>query len=456
MDKSNYLSIIIEEEYKLINELIENGKLKEYRYLIDMFDKEKQELIDMIDKTPKEIYNYIIQEYLKMVKGISLLTPNLTTGIKDAKSGVSIYTYDGKTKENGVSIDEDTRFDLASITKLFTAILALKLNEEGKFDLSKNVSEYDSKYNLNIPIREMIKFYYDLRTDGRLDDDISLKELKKRLYSTKIIEKNTFVYSDIPYIILKEILPNSDENFKKYFNEEMGLAHTNYGIPNDKKARVMEKYKLYPGHAGIFSTSRDLTKFFDALNNNFLSNSSIEDLITPIIDSPMLLNKDNIKRVSRAMGVYIKHPEGIRVSEITNVMSHEAFAITGFTGTYASFDLKNELTANILANPLYNENEREITINNEQFIIKDCGKTFENGTKFKVTGKTTSVLNNSEIIEKIPFTRITNTLKEGQIYTLLKLRLAKNILMRKSLEEKAEILNKNIKETFENPKIIKR
>lgn len=426
-------------EYNLIMELIENGKLKEYRYLIDMFDKEKYELINMIDKTPAEIYNYIIKDYLKVFKGTLLLVPSLTTGIKDNKSGVSIYTYGSNT----IKIDKNTRFDLASITKLFTAILALKLNEEGKFDLNKNVSDYDSKYNLNIPIREMIKFYYDLRTDGRLDDDISLEELKRRLYSTKIIEKNTFVYSDIPYIILKEILPKSDDYFKKYFNEGMNLLNTNYSIPNDKKARVMEKYKLYPGHAGIFSTSSDLIKLFDALNNGFLSNDSIKNLITPIIDSPMLLNKGDIKRVSRAMGVYIKHPEGIRVSEITNVMSDEAFAITGFTGTYASFDLKNELSANILANPLSNIN-REIIVDNEQFIIKDCGKTFENGTKLKIKGKN---------INDIPFTRITNTLKEEQIYTLLKLRFAKEVLMSKAEEEKSDILKDDVIKTFEKKNI---
>ncbi len=488
MEKQEYLGIITEEEYKLINKLIQNGKLQEYRYLVEMFDKEKNELASYMDKTPEEVYDAIIADYLKTVKGISMLVPGLSTGIKDAKSGVSIYTYDGKTKKDGVSVDENTRFDLASSTKLFTAVEALKLAEEGKFDLDKLVSEYKGgKYgNLNILVEKMAKFYYDLRTDGRLDErdgDMSLEELQRRLASTSIVKDKTFVYSDIPFIVLRDILPDADEYFKKYFNEEMGLLQTSYdrsfGVltgmrdnetVNDPKARVMERYSLNPGHAGIFSTSKDLVKLFEKLNNGFLSNESITKMVTPALDTPILLNPDGtimykknrdgfttgVQNVNRGMGVYYKHPEGIRTNEMVNAMGDESFAIAGFTGTWATFDLKNGLTANILANPLSDENEREIVIDNEKFSIVDCSKHFEDGTKFKVAGKMSKVLDGEgNVVGSAPFTRITNTLKEAQIYTLLKLRLAKNSLMRKAEIEQSEVLSDAIVNSFENEKIVK-
>ena len=488
VEKQEYLSIITEEEYKLINELVKNGKLKEYRYLVDMFDKEKNELAFMMDKTPDEVYNKIASDYLKIVKGISMLVPGLSTGIKDTKSGVSIYTYDGKTFENGQDIDENTRFDLASSTKLFTAVEALKLAEEGKFDLDKLVSEYkDGKYSkLNIPVEKMSKFYYDLRTDGRLDDrdgDLSLEEFQRRLFLTSIVKDKTFVYSDIPFIILKDILPESDEYFKKYFNEEMNLLQTSYdrsfGVLtgmrenetiNDPKARVMTKYSLNPGHAGIFSTSKDLVKFFDSLNNGFLSKESIMRMVTPALDTPILLNPDGsicfkknkegyiseVQRINRGMGVYYKHPEGIRANEMANAMSDESFATAGFTGTWAAFDLKNGLTANFLANPLSLENEREIVIDNEKFNIVDCGMNFKDGTKFKVAGKNSKVLDNEgNVTQNVPFTRITNTLKEEAIYTLLKLRLAKNVLMRKAEIEQSSVLEDTVVNSFENSKTVK-
>ena len=484
MEKKEYLNIITLEEYKLINELVQNGKLQNYHYLVEMFDKEKNDLLNNMNKTPNEIYDLITYDYFKIVKGISMLVPGLSTGIKDAKSGVSIYTYNGEVSKDGENIDENTRFDLASSTKLFTSLEALKQAEEGKFDLDKSVKYYNDKYsNLDIPVEKMAKFYYDLRTDGRLDErdgKVSLEEFKRRLYSTEIARANTFLYSDIPFIILKDILIESDEYFKKYFNEEMSLLQTSYdrefgtltgGVVNelnlvhDPKARVMEKYSLNPGHAGIYSTSKDLVKLFDSLNNVFLSNESIIKMITPALKSPILLNLDGtiafnnegaIKNINRGMGVYYKHPEGIRVSDMADVLSDEAFAIAGFTGTYAVFDLKNELTANFLANPFFIVSEREVIIDNEKFKIADCGKSFEDGTKFKISGKMIKVLDNEgNVIQNVPFTRITNTLKEEAIYTLLKLRLAKNVLMRKAEMEQSSILADEVIKDFEANKTLK-
>ena len=488
MERQKYLEIIKDEEYKLINELVQNGKLQDYHYLVEMFDREKDELVNNMSKTPEEIYDGIIADYLKTLKGIGMLVPGLSTGIKDAKSGVSIYTYEGKTAYDGVDIDENTRFDLASSTKLFTTIEALKLAEEGRFDFDKLVSEYKSgKYtNLNISVEKMAKFYYDLRTDGRLDDgELSFDELHRRLASTKVMKDHTFIYSDIPFIILKDLLPEADWYFRKYFNEEMNLLQTSYdrnfgvltggkafelNLVHDPKARIMEKYCLNPGHAGIFSTSKDMVKLFDFLNKGFLSDESITRMITPALDILVLLNSDGTvmyrknkegfiigaRKVNRGMGVYYKHPDGIRVNEIVDAMSDRAFAIAGFTGSWATFDLENELTANILANPLSNAKTREIIIDNQKFNIADCGKHFEDGTIFKINGRMIKVLDcDGNLVDDIPFARITNTLKEMQIYTLLKLRLAKNVLMCKYELEQSEILYDTVSKSFESEKVIR-
>ena len=138
--------------YRFIYELVENGKLKEYHPIVEMFMDEKEKLASMIDKSPEEVYAAIIEEYLMKIEGIARLVPGLTTGIKDANIGTEIYTYSGKTKVNGEMVDEHTRFDIASVTKLFTTTLALKLAEEGKFSLDRSVSSYkNGKYKyLNI------------------------------------------------------------------------------------------------------------------------------------------------------------------------------------------------------------------------------------------------------------------------------------------------------------------
>ena len=484
MLKEEYQGIIIEEMYKIIYELVINGKLKEYHPIVEMFMDEKEELTSMIDKSPEEVYATIIKEYLMKVEGIAKLVPGLTTGIKDAKVGTEIYTYSGKTKENGEKVDEHTRFDIASVTKLFTTTLALKLSEEGKFSLDRLVSSYKGgKYKyLNIPAEEMAKYYYELRTPGRLDDVFSKNELNKRLSETSVVKEKTFVYSDIPFIILKDIIPDSDEYFKKYFNDEMKMLNTSYdyfgfltggeedelNMVHDPKARVMERYGINPGHAGVFSTSRDLVKFSDALRNGFLSDNSLKKMITPVVKTPMLLDENGnpvMKRdkngnaiepinILRAMGVQIKHPEGIRVSDFPLSVSDTAFVMTGFTGSHMVVDLKNGLTTNILANPISDNGQREVVIDNKRFIIRDCGKVFEDGTKFKVVNRTSEVYDKEgNLITKVPYTRITNTLKEEQINVLLKLRLAKNCLIRKAEFESEK---DEIHDVFETPRNIKK
>ena len=462
MNLHDYVKIIKEEEVKLINELVLNGGFN-ITDLIYMFDKESEMLISKVNESPKLIYNEIIDDYVKTAFEVSFLVPGMALGSKDARSGISLYVYNGKTRQNGEMINENTRFDLASFTKLFTVLEALKLAEEGKFDLDKLVSYYDNKYNLDISVEKMAKFYYELRTDGRLDENISFKELQRRLSSSKVICKNTFIYSDVPFIILKDIMPLADMNFKNYFNGIMGLQDTSYDgdfgsvtgskngeYVNDPKARVMEKYGIYPGHAGIFSTSKDLIRLFDFLNEGFLSHESVSKMITPIHDNPIILDKNsNIRYVNRAMGVYYKNPYGIKVNDMADVMSDEAFAIAGFTGTWAVFDLKNGLTANILGNPLSDDVIRSGN-------LKKLSEYF-GGVKFESALKTIKVLDDEDnLVCQLPFSRVTNILKEKSIYTLLKLRLAKNVLMRRAMIEKSGVLLNAVKDDFEKVKVIKK
>ena len=147
------------------------------------------------------------------------------------------------------------------------------------------------------------------------------------------------------------------------------------------------------------------------------------------------------------MGVYYKHPEGIRVNEMANPLSKEAFAIAGFTGTWACFDLMNGLSSNFLANPF--SRSKDAVIDEKFEVLNDYGTV-------KVDGKTIQIFDGENIIDTIPFTRITNVLKEESIYTLLKLRFAKKVLERKAVLEQSSVLKNEIVKVFETEKIIRR
>ena len=96
--------------------------------------------------------NSQIKNYLKSLKdsefsGAILVAQN--DKIIDEKAfGLSSIEYDVKNKIN-------TKFNIASITKLFTAVAALQLYEHGKIDLNKPIGNYLPDYT-NETVRKSV------------------------------------------------------------------------------------------------------------------------------------------------------------------------------------------------------------------------------------------------------------------------------------------------------------
>lgn len=482
----NEMSNIIQSELSsLLIELKENGKIndKDYKDLYAYLKKICILLYTNKDNSPNRIFDLIIEDYLKAVKGISILVPGLATSIKDDKSGIILETYSGKTTNYGEVIDEETRFDLASVTKMFTSIEFLKLQELGIIDSKQTIKDLSNgKYDLNFPISELPRFARVLKTNGRIDEDISREEFEKRLHNSYLDENEVFKYSDIPFIILKDLMPD-DDYFKKFYKEEMGLLNTSYerygkmtggnytsiDLPYDPKARNMMKFGYKePGHAGVFSTSRDLVMLYDNLKSGFLSKESIKNLITKAYkDDVIRLPGGNEININRAMGVYVKHSSGLKHSDVVPILSDEAFSIDGSSGTYTTYDLKNGLTANFLGNPFSRKEDKIIEVDNSEYTLKDTDSPFfDNGTLIKLCGKTLvlldkkgdpiTIVKDGKVVEDkngndekvtISYSNITNTLKTMQIYTLLALRLSNKVLYKKARLESDDYSRKVLDES---------
>ena len=90
----------------------------------------------------------MLPDFFNKIEVIIKNTPGLTIGIKDNVSKGELYIYEGKitSDKNALKVDEDTRFDLASVSKLFTAISLLKKQEAGKLDLQKKINSIISKH----------------------------------------------------------------------------------------------------------------------------------------------------------------------------------------------------------------------------------------------------------------------------------------------------------------------
>lgn len=183
-------------------------------------------------------------------------------------------------------IDENTLFDIASVTKLFTATVILRLMGEGKIDIFQRVGEFlgnfkDSKVEIIDLLTHRVKF------------DLMLSEYRAKFpndFKGKLIDItapaeriNNIDYHNLGYVYLGFIIErvtgqSLDQVFQNFFRE-FGLNKTttgartasfslvaseNYlgrlkkGITQDESAELLGGIA---GNAGIFSTANDLAKF---------------------------------------------------------------------------------------------------------------------------------------------------------------------------------------------------
>ena len=413
--------------------------------------------IELLEKSPDEVYDAIIKRYTETVTAISKLSPGIATALEDLQNNIYLSSYMGDIgDETKTKVTKDTRFDLASITKMFTALEALKLNQDGLFDIYSIIDEINlSPYKtLHINVLDIMRFKYELITKARIDEKgISSPEFYRRLLRPSI-GKNKYIYSDIPYIIAKTLLPNMHEFFAEYY-DELGYTTLGYNIDgvitggadflgvSDSKARQMMRLGIQPGHAGLFGTVDDVLKVGEILDNGFLSKDSLDMLVssgtsdyyTPLYGPTGALVK--YTAINHGTGVFIEHPEGLAVSEVIPGLSKHAFSATGYTGTYATYDLINGFATAFLPNPISiaatppNYLGYTCDENNHDLLEVD-GIPYPNGTiimsKYDSGKKIINAYNPSHhISSNRTYTSMTNQLKTEQLYTVYKLRLAKKV-----------------------------
>ena len=502
IDDTKFKKIQLEELHGLVVELLRNVSFKneesnnkvkellgeEAKEDINLFKELKTYLKEVSEQIyihrydqPNVIYDIIIDNYLKKVKGIASIVPGLTTSISDDKTGFSLETYSGVTSDNGEEIDENTRFDFASMTKLFTAALVLKLKEEGLFDDTKSVKELSNGFfeKLEIPASQLEKFCTCIRTEKRIDGDISKEIFDSLLKNAYKVDNLEYEYNDILYIILKMILPEDEDYFKMYFHDELRLLDTSYkkfgkmtggsssaiDLPYDPKAKNMIKFGYTePGHAGLFGTTRDLVKLHKQLKG-FLNKESLKYLVTKGLDKDRIIDdKGKPVNVNKAMGVFVNVTGGLKRGEVVPYLSKNAFSSVGSSGSYSTFDLDNGLTANFLSNPYSGDKPIDVDTSDPKY---NFGDVIDKDTKLRVMKKRIELYDKNgdpireydaddkikldkdgnEIIKTIPFVRLTNELKTEQIKTLLGLRLANRILYRvvnELVNEESEIARRKL------------
>ena len=313
------------------------------------------------------------------------------------------YAFDGEARP-GVPVRDETLYDLASVTKLFTGMTVLALAERGILDLNRPVTGYDRRFEHleGITSEMLLRFGVSLKTPARIDEQTDREAAEKCLFQVRnegLPGKRP--YSDIPAMVLKYVVEAATgepffSSIRSMILEPAGMSETfaavpserlpdcacydlehriekgrmilNTGIlpgmPHDPKARKLSPHgESLCGHAGLFSTAGDLTKFCRAvLEEKILSAESLKAMGT---NRTGKMTEDGSWSQFLGYQCYVRHPQQY-FSEIPVYESDSAFGIGGFTGNHLSLDPEKKIFVILLGNRVYDR----LTV-----LIPEDGKT---------------------------------------------------------------------------------
>lgn len=271
----------------------------------------------------------------------------------------------------------DTIFDLASLTKcIATTTSVMKLVQEGKVRLNDPVSAYLPEFARNgkrdITVRELFTHF------SGLTEDLDLKTAWKgrdAAFQMAMDQKpvfppgSRFLYSDINFETLGFLVEkvsgmSLDEYAAKYVFTPLEMKDTRFLPPAEWRPRIApteydesnhmlrgtvhdptaRRMGGVAGHAGLFSTADDLSKFAQDMLSGFhvLTPLSVEKMSTP--------QQPPTAASLRGLGWDIDSPFSTNRGEFLPVGS---FGHTGFTGTSLWIDPVTDTYVILLTNAVH-------------------------------------------------------------------------------------------------------
>lgn len=271
---------------------------------------------------------------------------------------------------------ENTRFDMASLTKILSpTMIAFRFLEEGLLRLYDSVEVFFP--DAPADKREITVLQLMTHTSGIADHFFLSDYTSDPADAVKVILNHPLaqapganpVYSCMGYILLGKILEQIggaplDALAHKYVFEPLGMIHTGYhptgdiapteldpatgkllqGIVHDENARFL---KGISANAGVFSDLDDMIRFVKMLAKS----GRREDGTTYL--SPAMLRAALMNRTPHSPGEYRGlgfNLAGSPGNFLGDLMSPRAYGHTGFTGTSIALDPETGLWVVLLTN----------------------------------------------------------------------------------------------------------
>lgn len=287
------------------------------------------------------------------------------------------------TPRNRLPMREDTVFDLASLTKVVATLPALlHLAQTGVADLQSPVvsslQEWDGDESRGgiTPLHLLthtsgLPAWRDLHSHGWRPDEILREVLSAPLDAPP---GTRMVYSDLGFILLGEWVRRVtgrtlDEWTHTHLYGPLGMVDTCFCPPADRRERIAAgEYREHlgrhqwgevnddnayalggvSGHAGLFSTVQDLSRYVDACWLSWRPDPN--GPLAPAVVSAALRDYTASLGAHRGLGWTLKgdvwDPSG-------QLMSPSTFGHTGYTGTSIVIDPERGLKVILLTNRVH-------------------------------------------------------------------------------------------------------
>lgn len=286
-----------------------------------------------------------------------------------------------------IAMDEDTIFDMASISKLFTSIVVMQQVEKGRIDLDATVASYLPDFAAGgkeeVTVRMMLTHTSGLPASLPLWKDYP--DIPSRIAATlaepaQDAPGTEYLYSDLNLITLavlvQEVSGRSlDHLVTKGITLPLGMFDTGYNPWHIKQHRcAATEYVEEPdrgmvwgevhdenawsfdgvaGHAGVFSTARDMAVLSQAMLNGgwygytrILSEESVTAMIT----------NENTDFPGDDHGLGFEINQDWYMGELS---SSQTVGHTGFTGTSLVIDYATNSSVILLTNRVHPSRDGE-------------------------------------------------------------------------------------------------
>jgi CubicO group peptidase (beta-lactamase class C family) len=294
-------------------------------------------------------------------------------------AGYGTFSYD-----DGTPVTDTTRFDLASLTKVVATTTAMMmLVESGRVNLDEPVANYVPEFGSNgksvVTIRHLMQHRGGLVPFRRyyLEPNATRESVLHAILGDTLVYKpgEAERYSDLGFIVLGLLVERVTGMGLAAFARDsifvpLGMHATAFRPTDGTDAYVVPteidsvfRQRLVQGevhdenafvlggaagHAGLFSTARDLARFARMLLGNgnldglrFLHSTTVAEFT----------RRDRFTQGERALGWDFKSIEGY--SSAGEHFGGSSFGHTGFTGTSIWMDPEADVFAILLTNRVY-------------------------------------------------------------------------------------------------------